>query len=114
LLYIQQKLDSFKETEKNALSVPFNNIVITIKDLQITTDTHKKEQLGKYLLPYDYDPTAKCPIFDRFINEVLPEKLYQQIIFEFIGWSLIPTYQMKLEKGQEQNLPAKTGCGLTL
>lgn len=40
----------------------------------------------KYQLPFSYDPEATCPIFDKFLNDVLPDKSCQTVLAEYIGY----------------------------
>lgn len=42
-------------------------------------------------LPFEFNPEAKCPIFDKFINEVVPDKDTQEVLLEFFGYCLIRT-----------------------
>ena len=49
-----------------------------------------------YQLPFSYDPTATCPLFEQFLNRVLPEAELQNILAEFIGY--VFTKNRKLEK----------------
>lgn len=55
-----------------------------------------KEDRFKYKLPYPYIPDAKAPLFERFLNKVLPDKSCQNIVFEYLAYIL--TVNMKLEK----------------
>jgi P4 family phage/plasmid primase-like protien len=43
-----------------------------------------------YTLPIEYDPNAKCPEWERRMNQWLPDKGAQNIIQEFIGYSFVP------------------------
>ena len=39
-------------------------------------------------LPFDYNPQAICPRFDKFMDEILPDKDVQSLILEFFGYCL--------------------------
>lgn len=52
----------------------------------------------EYLLPFTYDPEADCPEFQKFLNNVVPDKELQNIIAEYIGYCFIPNSVLKLEK----------------
>lgn len=41
-------------------------------------------------LPYDYDPEAKCPEFDRFLKTALPDEASRNLMQEWMGLTLIP------------------------
>jgi P4 family phage/plasmid primase-like protien len=47
----------------------------------------------RYVLPYEYNPAAKCPVFDKFLDDVtLGRKDLQQTLLEFMGFCLWPSY----------------------
>lgn len=49
-----------------------------------------------YQLPFEYDPEAKAPLFEAYLNEVLPDHESQRVLAEFMGY--IFTRNLKLEK----------------
>lgn len=51
-----------------------------------------------YQLPFSYDVNAKCPIFDNYLNTVLPDQERQRILAEYLGYLFIKPSQLKLEK----------------
>ena len=57
---------------------------------------HDWKDYFRYVLPYDYNPGADCPMFRRYLDEVMPEKEAQDVLAEYIGWLFIP--ELKLEK----------------
>lgn len=57
---------------------------------------HDWKDYFRYMLPYGYDPVADCPMFRRYLDEVMPEKKAQDVLAEYIGWLFIP--ELKLEK----------------
>ncbi len=65
------------------------------KDSQRLRDFSAKDFLT-YQLPFEYDETADCPIFQSFLDKVLPEKELQYIIAEFFGY--VFTKGLKMEK----------------
>lgn len=42
-----------------------------------------------YQLPFEYDPSAKAPIFDNFLNEVLPDTSSRDVLSEYAGYVFI-------------------------
>lgn len=55
-----------------------------------------KEDYFKYQLPFEFNPDSKAPEFERFLNDVLPDKGCQNVLLEYIAYAL--TRQLKLEK----------------
>lgn len=49
-----------------------------------------------YQLPFLYDPQAKAPMFDKYLNRCLPDQDLQRVLSEFFGWTF--TKHLKLEK----------------
>jgi putative DNA primase/helicase len=42
-----------------------------------------------YQLPFDYNPHAKAPIFEAYLNRVLPDKDRQKVLAEYLGYVFI-------------------------
>jgi putative DNA primase/helicase len=42
-----------------------------------------------YQLPFDYDPEAKAPRWQKFLDEVLPDMQRQHVLAEFLGYVFI-------------------------
>lgn len=51
-----------------------------------------------YQLQFAYTPEAKAPIFENYLNLVLPHIELQHILAEYIGYLFIPNHKLKLEK----------------
>jgi putative DNA primase/helicase len=58
----------------------------------------KKEDFIKYQLPFKYDKNASAPLFEKFLNKVLPDKKLQYILAEYLGSIFIKNDVLKLEK----------------
>jgi putative DNA primase/helicase len=50
----------------------------------------------KYQLPFEYNPQATAPMFQKFLNEVLPDQSAQNILAEYCGYVFVKN--LKLEK----------------
>lgn len=57
---------------------------------------HNWADYFRYVLPYNYDKNASCPMFMKYLNEVMPEKEAQDVLSEYVGWLFMPG--LKLEK----------------
>jgi len=56
----------------------------------------ERDDFLKYQLGFDYDDDAKSPIFDVYLNRVLPDLELQSVLMEYVGYLF--TRRMKLEK----------------
>jgi len=85
------------ENSPDTIKINLKNGTYTIKNGQegILTETNKEDYF-KYQLQFDYDPNAKASMFQKFLNEVLPDLDSQKVILEYCGY--IFTKNLKLEK----------------
>ena len=75
---------------------PENLVLINLRNgtFEVTPEGTKlrpfdREDFLTYQLPFDYNPDAKAPIFQRFLDEVLPDKQRQMILAEYLGFVFI-------------------------
>lgn len=74
----------------------FHNGTLEISDAAEVMREFDKSDLLTYQLPFDYDESAVCPMFDRYLLRVLPEELSRMVLAEFLGWVFLR--ELKLEK----------------
>ncbi len=58
----------------------------------------EKKDFLIYQLPFKYDETAECPMFDDYLNTVLPDKNNQRILMEYLGYLFVRNKVLRLEK----------------
>jgi putative DNA primase/helicase len=46
----------------------------------------RREDFLRYQLPFAYDPSATCPRWQAFLDEVLPDEQKQRVLAEFFGY----------------------------
>ena len=51
-----------------------------------------------YQLPFEYDPYATSPRFDKYLDKVLPSKDLQNLLAEYLGYIFLKPSTLKLEK----------------
>ena len=51
-----------------------------------------------YQLPFEYNPKAKAPVFEAYLNKVQPDKERQMILAEYLAYLFIKPSTLKLEK----------------
>jgi putative DNA primase/helicase len=84
---------------------PPNQVLVNLQNgtFEITTsDTQlrvfSRDDFITYQLPFKYDKSAKAPMFDTYLNQVLPDKERQDVLAEYLGYVFIPPGTLKLEK----------------
>lgn len=80
-----------------------DTILINLKNgtFEFTADGHQLREFRErdfltYQLPFAYDPESKAPMFEAYLDRVLPDKQSQQQLKEYSGY--IFTRGLKLEK----------------
>jgi len=97
----------FKQFESSAHlpepKIPNDTVLINLLNgtFEITPDKQdirpfKAIDFLTYQLPFAYNSEASAPIFERYLNEVLPDDESQKVLAEFMGY--IFTRNLKLEK----------------
>lgn len=87
-----------KPESEDMVLINFRNGTFEIQpDKQILRPPQKKDFLT-YQLPFDYDPNAKAPLFEKYLNKVQPDPQRQLVLAEYIGSLFIKSSTLKLEK----------------
>jgi putative DNA primase/helicase len=76
--------------------IPFRNFVVDSNDL--TTYPHSPDLDVLYCLDYDYNPDATCPLWMKFLSQVLPEKGLIDVLQEYLGLIFVNRDKYKLEQ----------------
>lgn len=72
-----------------------NGTLVVRKDGCVTLREHHKEDLFTYTLGYVYDPQARCDLWHKFLDRVLPEVEAQRVLAEFIGYCLMKSHALE-------------------
>jgi putative DNA primase/helicase len=84
------------EQRSDVVLINFLNGTFEIsKDGQALREFNAKDFLT-YQLPFEFAEAATCPMFQKYLNEVLPEQELQDIVAEFFGYPF--TKGLKMEK----------------
>lgn len=100
--------DTFKNREefKNPANViNLNNGVYCKADGELYP--HDPSYMFTYKLPFDYDPDAKCPTYERVVKNLFPDKLDQDDIWSWSGYHFIEGYPYQ----KYLHLCGETGAG---
>lgn len=87
---VTKKLDVWKNV------ICFNNCVLDVYTGKVSK--FSKENHVLYQLDYDYNPDAKCPLWIKFINQMLPNKKVQMVVQEILALPYVDRRQAKIEK----------------
>ena len=74
----------------------FENVVLNIKTFEVLD--FNPDIITDLVLPYDYDPKAKCERFLDFLSFVLPNPKIQRVLQEFSGAFLVNRKEIKIER----------------
>lgn len=97
-LFLQAAFSLYKALPRQVKGVSRINALnetLIIRDGKIETKPHESSDFMFYALPYNYDSSAECPLFRKFLNEVIPGDI-QLVVQEFMGCCLDSS--LKLEK----------------
>lgn len=84
-----------KRNDKVTL-INLQNGTFQISPQQSKLKDFDRDDFLTYQLPFNYNPTAKAPIFDKYLKQVLPDETTRKVLAEFIGYVFIRN--LKLEK----------------
>lgn len=84
------------ESPQDLVLINLLNGIVEITAQGMRIRGFNKKDFLTYQLPFPYEKQAICPIFMRFLNEVLEDQQLQTVLAEFFGY--IFTRHLKLEK----------------
>lgn len=88
--------DFYKPVKKErVILLNCQNGTLEVEKSEIKLREHNPADFIKYVLPFDYEPKAKAPIYQRYLNDVLSEE-NQKVLQEFCGYIFINS--LKIEK----------------
>jgi putative DNA primase/helicase len=100
-LFKQFMADSYLPTPKSNKK----NVLINLQNgtFEITPTKRELRDFNRndfltHQLPFEYEPEATAPLFQKYLDEVLPDKDKQKVFAEFCGYIFIKPSVLKLEK----------------
>ena len=85
-----------EEKVNKQVLINFSNGTLEIGNGNETQRAFSKADLLTYQLPFEYDESSTCQLFDRYLTRVLPDEASQMVLAEFLGWIFLK--DLKLEK----------------
>lgn len=77
------------ETDKDTVLINLQNGTFEINDKGTELRPFNSSDFITYQLPFEYEPKAKAPLFQKFLDEVLPDKDRQKVLAEYLGFVFI-------------------------
>jgi P4 family phage/plasmid primase-like protien len=75
-----------RDFDTDPLLLNCRNGVLDQRDGQL--HDHRREDMCRRLVPVDYDPTAKAPLWDGFLARVLPDQDVRAFVQRAVGYSI--------------------------
>ena len=77
------------ENKKDTVLINLQNGTYEISPQGTKLRPFNREDFITYQLPFEYNPQAKAPIFEAYLNRVLPDLESQRVLAEYLGYLFI-------------------------
>ena len=77
------------ESNKNAVLINLQNGTFEISPQGKKLKPFNRSDFITYQLPFEFNSDAKAPIFEAYLNRVLPDKERQRVLAEYLGFVFI-------------------------
>ena len=77
------------EINKQSVLINLKNGTFEINQLTANLKSFDHNDFITYQLPFEFNPEAKAPLFEEYLNKVLPDKECQRILAEYLGYVFI-------------------------
>lgn len=74
---------------KDIVLINLKNGTFEISQQRTILRTFKSSDFLTYQLPFEYNPQAKAPLFEAYLNHVLPDPESQRVLAEYLGYVFI-------------------------
>jgi len=86
------------KTKKNNVLINLQNGTFEITPTKRGLRDFERSDFITHQLPFEYEPEATAPLFNKYLDEVLPDKDKQKVFAEYCGYIFIKPSVLKLEK----------------
>ena len=91
------RLEGRERSEQDYSRIALKNGILDLDSPHLVLRPHNKEYFITRYFDFDYDANAPCPLWHRFLDEVLPAKALQDVLQEFLGAMFIDRSVNKIE-----------------
>lgn len=78
-----------KPVPKAAVGLNVANGFLDLNGGHVTLLPHVEAQGQIYILPFEYNPDSPCPLWEEFLQRVLPDKEVREYLQDFFGYILL-------------------------
>lgn len=78
-----------KPSLANKVLINLQNGTFEISSEEMKLRPFDRSDFITYQLPFEYNPNAKAPLFETYLNKVLPDKERQNVLAEYLGFVFI-------------------------
>ena len=84
--------------DPDSVLINLQNGTLELTPYSQTLRGFRRDDFLRYKLDYDYDPEATAPLFQKYLDRVLPSINVQKVFFECIAYAFTKNSVLKLEK----------------
>jgi putative DNA primase/helicase len=84
--------------KKDSVLINLLNGTFEITPTKTTLRDFEQKDFITHQLPFEYVPEATAPLFQQYLDQVLPDEDKQRVLAEFCGYIFVKTSVLKLEK----------------
>lgn len=77
------------ENNKDTVLINLQNGTFEISPQGMKLRPFDRSDFITYQLPFEYNPQAKAPLFEKYLNRVLPDPERQRVLAEYLGYVFI-------------------------
>ena len=77
------------QSNKDTVLINLKNGTFEISPTGTNLRAFDRSDFITYQLPFEYNPLAKSPLFEAYLNRVLPDKERQRVLAEYLGYLFI-------------------------
>jgi putative DNA primase/helicase len=77
------------QSNKDTVLINLRNGTFEISPTGTNLRPFDRSDFITYQLPFEYNPEAKAPLFEAYLNRVLPDKERQRVLAEYLGYVFI-------------------------
>jgi putative DNA primase/helicase len=77
------------QSNKDTVLINLKNGTFEISPTGTNLRPFDRSDFITYQLPFEYNPEAKAPLFEAYLNRVLPDKERQRVLAEYLGYVFI-------------------------